>query len=222
MRGIDADDAIGERERHVARLTRAGLRGGRRHRADALNKIVVSRLAGIRSVVAVADQADVDEPRVDFAHVVVAELEPAHRRQPDVVNQHIGALAQPQQRRARRRLFQVEDDAALVAVELKIHRAHPGVLAGAALAHQIALRRLDLDDVGAVIRQNLRGVRAQHHRRKIDNAQSLKRRLIAVVRSRCHSNPQYDFGSPKTFSAMKQRMRCGVTGAMRGIMLSRR
>ena len=164
MRRVDADDAIGERQRHVARLPRTGLRGSRRQRADTLNEIVISRLAGIGSVVAVADQADIDEPRVDLAHVVVAELEPAHRRQPGVVDEHIGALAQPQQRRARRGLFEVEDDAALVAVELKIHRAHPGVVAGAALAHQIALRRLDLDDVGAIVGQNLRGVGPQHHR----------------------------------------------------------
>jgi len=33
---------------------------------------------------------------------------------------------------------------------------------------------------------------------------------------------QYDFGIPSSFSAMKHRMRCGVTGASRGIMLSRK
>src|SRR6266542_1118548 len=32
---------------------------------------------------------------------------------------------------------------------------------------------------------------------------------------------QYDFGNPSTFSAMKQRMSCGLTGAMRGIRISR-
>ena len=45
MRGIDADDAIRQRQRNVARLLSAGLRSGRRQRADALNEIVVSRLA---------------------------------------------------------------------------------------------------------------------------------------------------------------------------------
>ncbi len=33
---------------------------------------------------------------------------------------------------------------------------------------------------------------------------------------------QYDLGSPRTFSAMKQRISCGVTGAILGIMLSRK
>ncbi len=33
---------------------------------------------------------------------------------------------------------------------------------------------------------------------------------------------QYDFGSPSTFSAMKHMMSCGLMGAMRGIMISRR
>ena len=180
MRGIDADNAIGQRQRHVTRLLAAGLSGGRRQRADALNEIVVGGLAGIRSVVAVADQADIDQPRIDFAHVVIAELQPPHRRKPRIVHQHIGALAQPQQRRPRRRLLQVEHDAALVAIELQIKRAHVGVFGRAALAHQIALRRLDLDHVGAVVRQDLRGVRTQHHRREIDDAQALERRLIIL------------------------------------------
>ena len=34
--------------------------------------------------------------------------------------------------------------------------------------------------------------------------------------------PQYDFGRPSTFSAMKLRMSCGLIGAMRGIRDSRR
>ena len=128
MRGVDADDAIGERERHVARLPSAGLRDGCRQRADALNEIVVSRLAGIGAVVAVADQADIDQPRVDLAHVVFAELEPAHRRETRVVNKNVGPLAEPQQRCSRCRLFEVENDAALVAIELKIHALMPAFL----------------------------------------------------------------------------------------------
>jgi hypothetical protein len=34
--------------------------------------------------------------------------------------------------------------------------------------------------------------------------------------------PQYDFGNPSTFSAMKLRMSCGLIGAMRGIRDSRK
>jgi hypothetical protein len=34
--------------------------------------------------------------------------------------------------------------------------------------------------------------------------------------------PQYDFGKPSTFSAMKFRIMCGLTGAMRGMKLSRK
>jgi len=33
---------------------------------------------------------------------------------------------------------------------------------------------------------------------------------------------QYDLGNPNTFSAMKHRMSCGLTGAKRGIHDSRR
>ena len=33
---------------------------------------------------------------------------------------------------------------------------------------------------------------------------------------------QYDFGNPNTFSPMKLRISCGLIGAMRGIITSRR
>jgi len=35
-------------------------------------------------------------------------------------------------------------------------------------------------------------------------------------------NPQYDFGKPSTFSAIKLRMSCGLIGAIRGIRDSRK
>ena len=35
-------------------------------------------------------------------------------------------------------------------------------------------------------------------------------------------DPQYDFGKPRTFSAMKLRMSCGLIGAIRGIRDSRK
>jgi class 3 adenylate cyclase/putative methionine-R-sulfoxide reductase with GAF domain len=46
--------------------------------------------------------------------------------------------------------------------------------------------------------------------------------MYSPLNPRIEIRPQYDFGSPRTFSAMKQRISWGVTGAMRGIMLSRR
>jgi hypothetical protein len=43
------------------------------------------------------------------------------------------------------------------------------------MAEHFAPRGLDLDDVGALIGQQLRGIRAQYHRRQIDDPYSAKR-----------------------------------------------
>src|SRR6266849_5569925 len=45
-----------------------------------------------------------------------------------------------------------------------------------------------------------------------------------TVKSRVHVlyEPQYDFGKPSTFSAIKLRMSCGLIGAIRGIRDSRK
>src|SRR5687767_13774707 len=53
------------------------------------------------------------------------------------------------------------------------------------------------------------------------------RRLVAGKQAHCHTSagvdaPQYDFGSPNTRSAMWLRISSRLTGAMRGIMLSRK
>jgi hypothetical protein len=122
--------------------------------------------------------AHIDESRIGLAHFGVTEIKPPHCGRAIVVDEHVGAGAKPQQRRPRRRLFQIEHHAALVAVELQKQRAHAGVLLRAAGAHQIAARRLDLDDVGAVIGENLRGIRAKHHRGEVDDAQSVQRRWL--------------------------------------------
>jgi len=70
--------------------------------------------------------------------------------------------AQMQQRLACRRLLHVENEAALVAIQLQIERPHIGAAGRSdAPTHEVALRRLDLDDIGAVVGENLRGVRSE-------------------------------------------------------------
>ena len=183
VRGVDADDAVDHCQRHIARPLAAGLGNDGRQRADALNEVVISRLAGIGSGVAITHQADVDEPRIDLAHVIVGELEAAHGRRSRIGDENIGTFTELQQRLARRRLLHVENDAALVAIELQIKRAHIGAAGRAdALAHEVALRRFDLDHIGAVVGKNLRGVRAGDHRREVEDAQPLQRGLCLLAR----------------------------------------
>jgi ABC-type uncharacterized transport system ATPase component len=93
-----------------------------------------------------------------------------HAGRADVVGQHIGRSAQLEQGRAVVRLFQVQHDRALVAVGVDENVAHAGVLHRARVAHDVAARRLDLDDVSTIVTQNLRGIRPQHHPGHVDDA----------------------------------------------------
>ena len=150
---IDADDAIDHGQRHVARLLFGRQRDKRRKCAEALNKIVVGGLAGIGAIVAVSHQTDIDELRIDLVYVPGCQIEAAHGRRPDVVQENVGAFAQAKQGFACRRLLQIENDAAFIAVQLQIEWPHVGALGRPeASAHEIAFRRLDFDNVGAVVR----------------------------------------------------------------------
>lgn len=56
---------------------------------------------------------------------------------------------------ARFGLLEVQADAALAAVEVQVDRPHARLEVRAHLAHDVALGRLELDHVGAVLRQHL-------------------------------------------------------------------
>ena len=123
-----------------------------------------------------------DEARIDLAQILVGKLQAPHRRRTGVGEEDVGAGAELQQRLARRRLLQVEHEAALVAVELQIERAHVRALCRrAGAAHQVAASGLDLDHVGAVVGEDLRRERAGDHRRGVDDAQPLERGLAVLL-----------------------------------------
>jgi hypothetical protein len=149
----------------------------------ALQQIVISRLGRIGPVLSETEQAGIDEARVDCRNGLVVKLETRHRRRPDIVDQHVGLFDQPQQHAASRRLLQIEHDAALAAIGVEKHRPHAGVARRADLPGYVALRRFDLDDIGAVVAENLRRVRPHQHRRHVDDFDAFER---------SHSDPRID------------------------------
>ena len=170
----EADDAVDQRVRDIARHAVAGLRHQRRQRGGALDQIVIGGLRGIGPVLAEAEHAGIDQARIDLRDDVVAELQPRHRLRPHVVDQHIGRRDQPQHRVAARRLLQVEADRALAAVGVEEHRTHAGMPGRPDQAGDVALQRLDLDDVGAVIAEHLGGIGPHQHGRHVDDLDALK------------------------------------------------
>src|SRR5450756_2746557 len=63
-----------------------------RHGADSLNEVVISGLAGVRTVLTVADQTYVNEARIGRPHIFVCELEPLHRSRTIIVDQNVRGL----------------------------------------------------------------------------------------------------------------------------------
>ena len=170
----EPDNTIDQRVGDIAWHAVAGLRHQRRQRGRALNQIVIGRFGGIGPVLAEAEHARIDQPRVDFRHHVVAELQPRHRLRTHVVNQHVGGLDQPQHGVAPRRILQVEADRALVAVGVEEYRPHSGMARRPDLPRDVTIERFHLDDVGAVITEHLGGIGPHQHGRHVDDLDALK------------------------------------------------
>jgi hypothetical protein len=77
--------------------------------------------------------------------------------------QHVGVGVQALERCEAIGMAQVERDAALVAVERQVHRSHAFATAGTDVPDSVSFGRLDLDDVGSQVRQDLRREGAHHH-----------------------------------------------------------
>ena len=105
----------------------------------------------------------------------VVDAEPRRRARPHVVDEDVGGRREPQQRLARRRPLQVEHDALLVAVDVEEIGGHARIPRRADAAHHLALGRLDLDDFGAEVAEDLGRHRPQYRDRQVDDANPRKR-----------------------------------------------
>ena len=172
---VQADDAVDQRVRDIARHAVAGPRHQRRQRGRALDQIVIGGLRRIGTILAEAEHAGIDQARIDLGHHVVAEVEPRHRLRAHVIDQHVGGGDQPQRRVASGRLFQIERERALAAIGVEEHRPHAGMAGRADQAGDVAVERLDLDDFGAVIAEHLGGVGPHQHGGHVDDLDAPQR-----------------------------------------------
>ena len=113
------------------------------------------------------------------ANLAVPDSEPLRHARTKRLDEHVGGRTQPQQLIAVAFLLEIEDDALLAAVQIaEEHRRRP--VGEPDLAARIAVGRLDLDDLGAVIGEGEREIRARQEYRKIDDAQT--RRASSALR----------------------------------------
>src|SRR5690606_38417137 len=85
-------------------------------------------------------------------------------------HENIGLIDQRKQRLARGGLFKVQHKTALVSIDTKKYGGQPRVEGRACMARGVAAGRFDLDDIGAVVSQYLRRIRAENDRCQVEDA----------------------------------------------------
>src|SRR6185312_1618430 len=143
-----AEDAGGEVGDGNADAHRALSRqpGDRHEPAHALGDLVEAGPVAIRTVLAEAGDAAIDQAWVDLLQALIVDLEAEFHVRAKVLDHDVGILRQPVQHLETFGILEVERDAALVAVQVLEIGAVPRAAEPA-----IALDRFDLDDLGAPI-----------------------------------------------------------------------
>ncbi|MNR06974.1 hypothetical protein D3C85_1230740 [compost metagenome] len=122
----------------------------------------------------IAVHTDIQDARIDGSNGGVIQPQARHGLRPDVVDEHVGIRGEPQQRLAAIGLLEVQHHAALAAIGVQEDATHAGIPAGPDAAHRVAAGRLDLDDVGAQVAEDLGGIGPHQHRGHVDDAHTVE------------------------------------------------
>ena len=147
----------------------AGLTGNAHQAAAGLGDDVVAGTLGIGAVAAEARDSAVDDLVVDLLQHVVTHAQLVHNAGTVVLHHHVGLLDHLQKQLLALRRLQVQGNALLIAVDVGV--VHAGaVFQRAEGAGIVALAgHLDLDDVGAEVRQHHGAVGASQNTGQIQN-----------------------------------------------------
>ncbi len=149
--GGHAGQHVADREAGAGR-PHLGVAGQRHDARQRLDLAVIAGLVAIRAGLAEAGHRAIDQPRVDLGQRGIADAEPVHHAGAEILHDHVGVGDQALDDLDRRRLLQIQRQAALVAVDRQPGRRHAAVCPLARqrrAAHVLALAALHLDDVGA-------------------------------------------------------------------------
>ena len=140
----------------------------------ALGQEVDAGAAGVGAVGAEGGDADPDDVGRVRAHRIVVDAEVREGGLADVGDEDVRRGDEAREDVPRARLAQVDGDAALVAVQAQEGGALVAA-AGAEVAAVVADERLDLDDVGAEVPEQGRGVGAREHGGEVEDADAGER-----------------------------------------------
>ena len=199
-----AGDVGDQRRRHHRPVGRPGVERQQSGMADVVE--IVPGLAGARAGLAVAGDRAIDQLGIDRAHRLIAEPQPRHHAGAELLDQHIGAGQQRHKLVAIGLVLEIEHEALLAAVEQREHRAL-AVEARLVMAHVLAARPLDLDHLGAGLRQQQRGERPRQQRGEIEH-ENAGQRLHETLAE--HSLRQSRHAAPATspWSASRPKRAC--------------
>ena len=169
LHGNQTTSSIGQHIRQKARL--AGCpRNEPSHAGRALHHRIVSRLLGVATILSKAKHAAVNDVRLDCANFVIRKLHARHRIGTHVPSDHVCIFEQAHQRGMAIRVFEVETDRTLVAVEMQKFGRHAGrATTPAQVPSHIPFRAFDFDHFSAMVREDLRTERADHYRGQVDH-----------------------------------------------------
>ncbi len=156
----------------------------REHADHRLDHGVVAGHAAHRTIGAEPADPAMDQSRKALLqHVLVAEAPLLHRAGLVVLDQDVGALEQAEQHVAPRGLGQIETERALVAIDAdEVGRIARLVERRAPVACLVALGRLDLEHLAAVVAEDLGAVRTAQDARQVDDPNPAQRSLVRHFR----------------------------------------
>ena len=174
--GVQAGDLVGHQRGHVVRRAAVADVEEIGDAGAGLDEIVIGGFARIRTIGAIAGAVNVDDVfAVQRLQVFIAEAEALQAVHADVGEEHVGLLHEAAQRLDAFGVLEVEQDGALVAVAAHVDGAHARRGRRAGVAHDVARAVLDLDDVGAHVAHQLRGVGAEHDGGEIQDLDARER-----------------------------------------------
>ena len=174
LRRDQPGDVVGHHHGHVARFADRALEGGG-DAACGLDHRVIGRRFSIRPVRAEAQNGAGDEPGIGGAKPRRIQPQPGQRGGADIGDEDIGLRNHLPERPARGRDFQVDGQAALVAVELQERVPHAARYRRQRRAERIPRDGLHLDHIGAVIPQDLGRQRPHREGRHVEHPNAAER-----------------------------------------------
>src|SRR5207249_6180638 len=129
---------------------------------------------GVRSVESPAGDRDVDKAWIRLEERCRGKPQVVHRPGPEVLDDDVGPVGEPAEDRAALFAFEVDREASFVAIE---SREVPAFAGGVRLEkpREVAGRRmLDLDDIGAEVRELHPAVRTRHVVPDLDDTDARK------------------------------------------------